>query len=180
MDFDLCFTSVLARATHTAWHCLDAMDRTWLPTVRSWRLNERHYGALHGLKKADVIRQFGAAQVQRWRRSYATRPPPGGPEECDHFRTDERYADVLVPASESMADTVSRLRPFWIHDVRPALNVGGRILVVAHGTSLRALIKLISGMGTGAMTSLEIPNGVPMVTEVDGAGHARPPQPLYD
>lgn len=180
MDFDLCFTSVLARATHSAWHCLDAMDRTWLPTVRSWRLNERHYGALHGLSKADMVEQFGSAQVQRWRRGYATRPPPEGADGTARFSADPRYTGVAVPASESMADTVTRLRPFWTHEIRPALNAGARVLVVAHGTSLRALIKLSSGVSAGEMTSIDVPNGVPMVTEVDRAGYGRRPVPLYD
>lgn len=180
LDFDACYTSVLKRATHTAWHCLDAMERTWLPTVHSWRLNERHYGALHGLSKLEMASQFGDEQVRRWRRSYSTRPPAASAEDCARFGADPRYAGVEVPASESMADTVARLRPFWSQAIRPALNAGARTLVVAHGTSLRALIKILCNVSATEIASLEIPNGVPLVTEVDKGGRAHYPSPLYD
>ena len=180
LGFDVCYTSVLQRATHSAWHCLDAMDRSWLPVVRSWRLNERHYGALHGLSKVAMASQYGDEQVRRWRRSYSTRPPAASAEDCAGFRGDPRYAEAEVPASESLADTVMRLRPFWTQAIRPALHEGARSLVVAHGTSLRALIKILCGVSTAEIASLEIPNGVPLVTEVDRSGKTPYPIALYE
>jgi 2,3-bisphosphoglycerate-dependent phosphoglycerate mutase len=175
-----CYTSVLKRATHTAWECLDAMDRCWLPSERSWRLNERHYGALHGLSKAAVASEFGAEQLRLWRRSYGTRPPASSQAEMEIFGRDPRYASVPIPSSESLSDTVDRVRPFWKHAIRPALASGHRALVVAHGTSLRALIMILCNTRRLQIARLEIPNGVPLVIEFDAEDQAKPPYGLYE
>ncbi|QDL38697.1 2,3-bisphosphoglycerate-dependent phosphoglycerate mutase [Rhodoferax sediminis] len=172
-DFDLCYTSVLRRATHTAWHCLDAMDRTWLPTIRSWRLNERHYGALHGLNKAATANAYGEEQVRLWRRSYDTRPPALSAAGTRSFTADRRYADMHVPASESVEDTVARVLPFLEQFIRPSVSSGTRALVVAHGTSLRAMIKILCGLTPSEIVRTEISNGVPLVVELDKWGKAR-------
>jgi 2,3-bisphosphoglycerate-dependent phosphoglycerate mutase len=179
-DFDCCYTSVLKRATHTAWECLDARDRCWLPTERSWRLNERHYGALHGLRKAAVESEFGAEQLRLWRRSFGTRPPASAPGDRDGFLHDPRYAAISVPSSESLADTVDRVLPFWKQAIRPMLAAGGRALVVAHGTSLRALIRILCNTNASEIAKLEVPNGVPLIVEFDAGGHARPPYCLHE
>jgi 2,3-bisphosphoglycerate-dependent phosphoglycerate mutase len=172
LEFDLCFTSVLRRATHTVWHCLDAMDRTWLPVRTSWRLNERHYGALQGLDKAGTEATFGPQQVRSWRRGYTTRPPAAAPEARRASLADPRYATLDpadVPCSESMHDTVVRLRPLWEEAIAPGILRGERVLVVAHGTSLRALMKLLSDLREEEIEQVEIPNGVPTVYELDGS-----------
>ena len=169
-DFDLCFTSVLKRATRTLWHTLDEMDRTWLPVVHSWRLNERHYGALQGLNKADMAKQFGDAQVLIWRRSYDTPPPALEPADPRSERGDRRYADLGpegTPLTECLKDTVARVVPFWNESMAPAIRAGKRVVVAAHGNSIRALIKHLDGISDSDIVSLNIPNGIPLVYEFD-------------
>jgi 2,3-bisphosphoglycerate-dependent phosphoglycerate mutase len=169
-DFDLCFTSVLKRATHTLWHCLDELDRTWLPVQHSWRLNERHYGALQGLNKAETAREYGDAQVLVWRRSYDTPPPPLAPTDPRCERGDRRYADLTpsqVPLTECLKDTVARVLPFWNEAIAPAIRSGQRVLVAAHGNSIRALVKYLDGISDDDIVGLNIPNGIPLVYELD-------------
>jgi len=169
-DFDLCFTSVLKRATHTLWHCLDELDRTWLPVQHSWRLNERHYGALQGLNKAETAREYGDAQVLVWRRSYDTPPPPLPPTDPRCERGDRRYADLTpsqVPLTECLKDTVARVLPFWNEAIAPAIRSGQRVLVAAHGNSIRALVKYLDGISDDDIVGLNIPNGIPLVYELD-------------
>ena len=169
-DFDLCFTSVLKRATHTLWHCLDELDRTWLPVQHSWRLNERHYGALQGLNKAETAREYGDAQVLVWRRSYDTPPPPLAPTDPRCERGDRRYADLApeqVPLTECLKDTVARVLPFWNEAIAPAIRSGQRVLVAAHGNSIRALVKYLDGISDDDIVGLNIPNGIPLVYELD-------------
>ena len=169
-EFDVAYTSVLKRAVHTLWHCLDEMDRQWLPVVHSWRLNERHYGALQGLNKADMAKQYGDAQVLVWRRSYDTPPPAleGTDPRCE--RGDLRYAKLdpaQVPLTECLKDTVARVLPFWNESMAPAIKAGKRIVVAAHGNSIRALVKYLDGISDEAIVGLNIPNGIPLVYELD-------------
>mgnify|MGYP000384929462 FL=1 len=168
--FDLAYTSVLQRAIHTLWNCLDAMQRPWLPVVHSWRLNERHYGALQGLNKAETAKKYGDAQVLAWRRSYDV-PPPALTEEDERTeKHDERYAKIdpsLVPLTECLKDTVARVLPFWNDSIAPSLKAGKKPLIVAHGNSIRALIKYLDQMSDTDIIELNIPNGVPLVYELD-------------
>ena len=169
-EFDLAYTSVLKRATRTLWHCLDEMDRTWLPVAHSWRLNERHYGALQGLNKADTARKYGDAQVLAWRRSYDTPPPPLEPNDPRSERGDIRYARLKpdqIPLTECLKDTVARVMPFWNESMAPAIRSGKRVVVAAHGNSIRALVKYLDGMSNEAIVELNIPNGIPLVYELD-------------
>jgi 2,3-bisphosphoglycerate-dependent phosphoglycerate mutase len=169
-DFDLCYTSVLKRATRTLWHCLDEMDRTWLPVAHSWRLNERHYGALQGLNKAETARKFGDEQVLVWRRSYDVPPPPLEPGDPRSERGDVRYARLdpsQVPLTECLKDTVARVLPFWNESMAPAIRGGRRVLVAAHGNSIRALVKYLDGISDSDIVGLNIPNGIPLVYELD-------------
>lgn len=169
-DFDLCYTSVLKRATRTLWHVLDEMDRTWLPVEHSWRLNERHYGALQGLNKADMARQFGDEQVLVWRRSYDVPPPPLEPGDPRSERGDVRYAKLepgQVPLTECLKDTVARVLPYWNASMAPAIQSGKRVLVAAHGNSIRALVKYLDGVSDKDIVGLNIPNGIPLVYELD-------------
>ena len=169
-DFDLCYTSVLKRATHTLWHCLDEMDRTWLPVAHSWRLNERHYGALQGLNKAETARKFGDEQVLVWRRSYDVPPPPLDADDPRWERSDTRYKDVpdaQFPRTECLKDTVARVLPFWNESMAPAIKSGRRVLVAAHGNSIRALVKYLDGISDDEIVGLNIPNGIPLVYELD-------------
>ncbi|MDB5957384.1 2,3-diphosphoglycerate-dependent phosphoglycerate mutase [Ramlibacter sp.] len=169
-DFDLCYTSVLKRATRTLWHVLDEMDRTWLPVVHSWRLNERHYGALQGLNKADMAKQFGDEQVLVWRRSYDVPPPALEPTDPRSERGDVRYARLApdqIPLTECLKDTVARVLPFWNESMAPAIRAGRRVVVAAHGNSIRALVKYLDGISDGAIVGLNIPNGIPLVYELD-------------
>lgn len=169
-DFDLAYTSVLKRATRTLWHTLDEMDRTWLPVVHSWRLNERHYGALQGLNKADMAKQYGDAQVLVWRRSYDTPPPALEATDPRSERSDLRYARLKpeeVPLTECLKDTVARVLPFWNESIGPAIKAGKRVVVAAHGNSIRALIKYLDNIGDDDIVSLNIPNGIPLVYELD-------------
>ena len=171
-DFDVAYTSVLKRATRTLWHVLDEMDRTWLPVVNNWRLNERHYGALQGLNKADMARQYGEAQVLAWRRSYDVPPPPLDPADPRCERGDLRYARLKpdqVPLTECLKDTVARVMPFWNEALAPALKSGRRLVVAAHGNSIRALVKYLDGISDQDIVGLNIPNGIPLVYELDDA-----------
>ena len=168
--FDLAYTSVLQRAIHTLWHCLDAMQRPWLPVVQSYRLNERHYGALQGLNKAETAKKYGDAQVLAWRRSYDVPPPALEPKYPRCERAVARYARLKpddIPLTECLKDTVARVLPFWQESIAPALLAGKKPLVVAHGNSIRALIKYLDQMSDEAIIELNIPNGVPLVYELD-------------
>ena len=169
-EFDLAYTSVLKRATRTLWHCLDAMDRTWLPVAHSWRLNERHYGALQGLNKAETAKQYGDAQVLVWRRSYDTPPPALDVGDARSERGDLRYAKLKteqVPLTECLKDTVERVLPFWNESMAPAIRAGKRIIVAAHGNSIRALIKYLDDISDDDIVGVNVPNGIPLVYELD-------------
>ncbi|MFO6420806.1 2,3-diphosphoglycerate-dependent phosphoglycerate mutase [Hylemonella sp. W303a] len=169
-DFDVAYTSVLKRAIHTLWHVLDGMDRAWLPVVKHWRLNERHYGALQGLNKADMTRQYGEAQVLVWRRSYDTPPPALDATDPRSERGDRRYAQLPpadVPLTECLKDTVARVIPFWNDSMAPAIKAGKRLVVAAHGNSIRALLKHLDGISDTDIVGLNIPNGIPLVYELD-------------
>jgi 2,3-bisphosphoglycerate-dependent phosphoglycerate mutase len=173
-EFDVAHTSVLKRAIHTLWHCLDEMDRQWLPTVKSWRLNERHYGALQGLNKADMAKQYGDEQVLIWRRSYDTPPPALKPTDPRGERADPRYARLKpaeMPLTECLKDTVARVLPFWDDAMAPAIRAGKRLLVSAHGNSIRALVKYLDGISERDIVGLNIPNGIPLVYELDADLH---------
>ncbi len=171
-DFDIGYTSVLQRAIWTLWHTLDQMGRTWLPVVKDWRLNERHYGALQGLNKADMARQYGDEQVLIWRRSYDTPPPPLQADDPRSERGDRRYAHLepaQVPLTECLKDTVARVLPCWNDTLAPALRANQRVLVAAHGNSMRALVKYLDGISDADIVGLNIPNGIPLVYELDAA-----------
>ena len=171
-DFDVAYTSMLKRATRTLWHVLDEMDRTWLPVVHSWRLNERHYGALQGLNKSDMARQYGESQVLAWRRSYDTPPPALDAADARCERSDARYARLKpnqVPLSECLKDTVDRVMPFWNEALAPALKSGRRLVLAAHGNSIRALVKYLDCISEQDIVGLNIPNGIPLVYELDAA-----------
>lgn len=171
-DFDLAYTSVLKRATRTLWHVLDEMDRTWLPVVNTWRLNERHYGALQGLNKAEVAQQYGEDQVLIWRRSYDTPPPALSPSDPRSEHGDPRYAKLSadqMPLTECLKDTVARVIPFWTEAIAPALLRGKRVVISAHGNSIRALMKYLDNISDEDIVSLNIPNGIPLVYELDDA-----------
>ena len=168
--FDLAFTSVLKRAIRTLWIALDQMDLMWLPVERSWRLNERHYGALQGLDKAETVARHGAEQVKVWRRSYDIPPPPLSRDDPQHARFDRRYAGVPaveLPDSESLKDTLARVMPFWNARIAPELAAGRNVLVTAHGNSLRALVKMLDRMSDETIVELNIPTGVPLVYDLD-------------
>ncbi|MCU7373406.1 2,3-diphosphoglycerate-dependent phosphoglycerate mutase [Paucibacter sp. O1-1] len=170
LDFDVAYTSVLKRAVWTLWHCLDQMDRTWLPVVHEWRLNERHYGALQGLNKADMAKQYGDEQVLIWRRSYDTPPPALEASDPRSERSDIRYAklkDGDVPLTECLKDTVARVMPFWNESVAPAILSGKRLVIAAHGNSIRALVKYLDNIGDNEIVGVNIPNGIPLVYELD-------------
>jgi 2,3-bisphosphoglycerate-dependent phosphoglycerate mutase len=169
-DFDIAYTSVLKRATRTLWHVLDEMERTWVPVVNSWRLNERHYGALQGLNKADVAKKYGDAQVLVWRRSYDTPPPALEANDPRCERGDVRYARLQpeqIPLTECLKDTVERVLPFWSEALAPALQKGKRLVVAAHGNSIRALVKYLDKVSDNDIVGLNIPNGIPLVYELD-------------
>jgi 2,3-bisphosphoglycerate-dependent phosphoglycerate mutase len=171
-EFDIAYTSVLKRAIWTLWHALDRMDRTWLPVVNDWRLNERHYGALQGLNKADMARQYGDEQVLIWRRSYDTPPPALRADDPRCERSDPRYAALAthqVPLTECLKDTVARVLPCWNDTLAPALRAGRRVLVAAHGNSMRALVKYLDGISDADIVGLNIPNGIPLVYELDAS-----------
>ncbi len=167
---DLVFTSVLKRAIRTEWLILEALDLLWLPVVRDWRLNERHYGALQGLNKAQTAAQYGAAQVKVWRRSYDTPPPPLAPDDPRHPRFDRRYAQVSaaeLPVTESLKDTLARVLPCWEQCIAPPLRANRNVMIVAHGNSLRALVKMLDRLSESAIVELNIPTGIPLLYELD-------------
>ena len=169
-EFDVAFTSVLKRAIHTLWYALDEMDRTWLPVQNSWRLNERHYGALQGLNKGETAKQYGDAQVLVWRRSYETPPPALEATDPRCERGDPRYAGMNpqdVPLTECLKDTVARVLPYWNDTLAPAIRSGQRVVVAAHGNSIRALVKYLDNISDHDIVELNIPNGIPLVYELD-------------
>lgn len=178
-DFDVAFTSVLKRAIRTLHLALEEMDRLWLPVEKDWRLNERHYGALQGLNKAETAKKFGDDQVLVWRRSYDTPPPPLERGDSRDASADRRYASLAgqVPLTECLKDTVARVIPCWQERIAPRLARGERVLVAAHGNSLRAFVKFLDGTSDGDIVSLNIPTGVPLVYELDG--QLRPQRHFY-
>ncbi len=170
--FDVCYTSVLKRAIKTLWIALEEMDLMYLPVHTHWRLNERHYGALQGLNKAEMAARHSPEQVFLWRRSYDVRPPALDPDDARHPKHDPRYAEVdpaLLPLTESLKDTVARVLPYWTEVVAPEIRRGARVLISAHGNSLRALVKYLDAIPDAEIPKLEIPTGVPLVYELDEA-----------
>ena len=168
--FDVAYTSLLKRAIRTLWIVLDEMDLMWIPVHRSWRLNERHYGALQGLNKAETAAKHGEVQVKVWRRSYDVPPPALEPLDPRFPGRDRRYADLSereVPRTESLKDTVARFLPYWQETIAPVVRAGQRVLVAAHGNSLRALVKHLDGISDDDIVGLNIPTGVPLVYELD-------------
>jgi 2,3-bisphosphoglycerate-dependent phosphoglycerate mutase len=168
--FDFAYTSVLRRAIRTLWLALDEMDRMWLPVEKSWRLNERHYGALQGLDKAQTVQKHGEAQVKIWRRSYDIPPPPLEAADPRHPKHDPRYADLdprLLPAAESLKDTLERVLPLWNEEIASKLRAGRNVLIAAHGNSIRALVKMLDDMAESEIVELNIPTGVPLLYELD-------------
>src|SRR5262245_733793 len=168
--FDKAYTSVLKRAVKTLWLALEAMDQMWLPIEHSWRLNERHYGALQGLNKAETSEKFGEQQVLQWRRSYDIPPPPLTPDDPRNVASDIRYRDLKpneIPLSECLHDTIQRFMPLWNQTIAPAVARDEKILIVAHGNSLRALVKYLDGLSNEAIIDVNIPTGVPLVYELD-------------
>lgn len=169
-DVDVAFTSVLKRAIRTLWIMLEEMDRVWIPVYRDWRLNERHYGALQGLNKAETTAKYGEEQVHIWRRSYATPPPALDRDDERHPSHDERYAGIYaLPATESLATTLERVLPCWNERIAPELKDGRNVLIAAHGNSLRALVKMLDGISEEEITEFNIPTGVPIAYELDDA-----------
>ncbi len=169
-EFDLAYTSVLKRAIRTLWIALDELDQMWIPVVNSWRLNERHYGALQGLNKAETAAEYGEEQVRLWRRSYDVPPPALEVDDPRFPGTDERYrglTDAELPRSESLKDTVARFLPYWHETIAPSLRSGERVLIAAHGNSLRALVKYLDGISDDEIVGLNIPTGIPLVYELD-------------
>jgi 2,3-bisphosphoglycerate-dependent phosphoglycerate mutase len=170
LTVDIAFTSVLKRAIRTLWLILDEMDRMWIPIETSWRLNERHYGALQGLNKAQTVEKHGEAQVKVWRRSYDIPPPPLELTDARHPKFDTRYAGVDVaelPAAESLKDTLQRVLPYWHSRIAPELRAGRNVMVAAHGNSLRAMVKMLDNVPEKDITELNIPTGVPLLYELD-------------
>ncbi len=168
--FDLAFSSLLKRAIRTLWIVQDGMDLLWLPVKRSWRLNERHYGALQGLNKAETAARHGEAQVKIWRRSYDTPPPPLTVDDPQYPGRDRRYAGLApadLPLTECLKDTVERFLPYWHETIAPAIRNGNRVVIVAHGNSLRALVKYLDGISDDDIVELNIPTGMPLVYELD-------------
>ena len=168
--FDVAFTSVLKRAIKTLWIVLEEMDLMWIPIHNSWRLNERHYGALQGLNKAETAAKHGLEQTQLWRRSYDVPPPPLPPDDPRHPRYDPRYRSLRpeeLPATESLKDTVQRFLPYWHERIAPALHADQRVIIAAHGNSLRALVKYLDRISDAEIVGLNIPTGIPLVYELD-------------
>jgi 2,3-bisphosphoglycerate-dependent phosphoglycerate mutase len=167
--FDIAFTSVLKRAIRTLWIALDELDELWIPVEKSWRLNERHYGALQGLNKAETAAEYGDAQVKIWRRSYSIPPPPLALDDERHPGRDVRYASLDpadLPLTESLKDTVARFLPYWHGTIAPAVQSGQRVLIAAHGNSLRALVKYLDDVPEAEIVELNIPTGIPLVYEL--------------
>ena len=166
LEFDVAYTSVLKRSIRTLWIALDEMDLMWIPVCRSWRLNERHYGALQGLNKAETAAQHGEAQVKIWRRSYESPPPPVTREDPRHPSRDRRYNDLKpdeLPLAESLKDTVARFLPYWHETIAPDIRAGRKVLIAAHGNSLRALVKHLNNVSDQEIVDLNIPTGIPLV-----------------
>ena len=170
LDFDVCYTSFLKRAIHTLNLALEEMDREWLPVVKAWQLNERHYGALQGLNKADTAAKYGEEQVKVWRRSYATPPPELSPEDERNPANQEMFRTVpkeCLPLTESLKETVARAVPYFDEEIKPRMLAGERVLIAAHGNSLRALVKVFDGVSEDEIVGVNIPTGVPLVYEFD-------------
>ncbi|WP_353438679.1 2,3-diphosphoglycerate-dependent phosphoglycerate mutase [Polynucleobacter sp. UK-FUSCHL-C3] len=179
-EFDIAYTSVLKRAIRTLWHIQDSMDLMWVPVVHSWRLNERHYGGLTGLNKAETAAQFGDEQVHIWRRSYEIPPPPLNQEQRAEIAKDPRYFKLNeqdIPQGECLKDTVQRVLPLWNESIAPALKIGKRVILVAHGNSIRALIKHLDQVSDEAIMGINIPNGSPLIYELDD--ELKPQQHFY-
>lgn len=167
-DFDIAYTSVLKRAIRTLWHIQDQMDLMWIPVIRDWRLNERHYGSLQGLNKAETAAKYGDDQVHVWRRSYDVPPPELDADDERHPEHDPRYAGLEgLPASESLATTLDRVLPCWNDVIAPELRAGKNVLIAAHGNSLRALVKMLDGVSSEEITGFNIPTGIPLAYELD-------------
>lgn len=167
-EFDIAYTSVLKRAIRTLWLMLDELDEMWIPVVRDWRLNERHYGALQGLNKAETAARYGDEQVHIWRRSYSTPPPPLEPDDERHPSQDKRYAGIPdLPSTESLATTLERVRPCWTDVIAPQLRAGKNVLIAAHGNSMRALVKMLDEMADDDIVGFNIPTGIPMEYKLD-------------
>jgi len=168
--FDVAFTSVLKRAIRTLWTALDELDLLWIPVTKDWRLNERHYGALQGLNKAETAAKHGDAQIKIWRRSYDIPPPPLTPDDERYPARDPRYANLdpkLLPLTESLKDTVARFLPYWHESIAPAIQSGRRVIIAAHGNSLRALVKYLDNVSEKDIVELNIPTGIPLVYELN-------------
>ncbi|KYC45352.1 MAG: phosphoglyceromutase [Candidatus Methanofastidiosum methylothiophilum] len=168
--FDIAFTSVLKRAIRTLWLTLDEMDLMWIPVINSWRLNERHYGALQGLNKSEMAKKYGETQVLVWRRSYDIRPPALEKNDKRYPGFDPRYKDLpkdQIPQTECLKDTVERFLPYWHETIAPTIKSGKKVLIVAHGNSLRALVKYLDNVSEAEIVSLNIPTGIPLVYELD-------------
>jgi 2,3-bisphosphoglycerate-dependent phosphoglycerate mutase len=171
LDFDIAFSSVLKRALRTCWITLDALDRLWIPVEKSWRLNERHYGALQGLNKAETAARYGDQQVLVWRRSYDIPPPPLTSDDPRYPGNDPRYASLAPedrPLTEALKHTVERFLPYWHESIAPTIRGGQRVLIAAHGNSLRALVKYLDNISDDAIVNLNIPTGIPLVYQLDG------------
>ena len=169
-EFDVAYTSVLTRAVRTLWLALEKMNMVWIPIINSWRLNERHYGALQGLNKAETAKKYGDEQVLIWRRSYNTQPPALTPEDERYPGYDRRYSGLSsteLPLTECLKDTVARFLPYWFDEIVPAVKAGKRVLIVAHGNSLRALIKYLDNVSDDEIVGLNIPTGIPLVYELN-------------
>jgi 2,3-bisphosphoglycerate-dependent phosphoglycerate mutase len=168
IQFDIAYTSLLKRAIRTLWLTLDEMDQMWIPVTRAWELNERSYGALQGLNKAETTAQHGADQVLIWRRSYDIPPPALEESDERHPKHDPRYAGIAnLPATESLKTTLERVQPYWEQQIVPRLKAGDNVLITAHGNSLRALVKMLDGLSDDAITRLNIPTGIPLLYELD-------------
>ncbi|MGI9329918.1 MAG: 2,3-diphosphoglycerate-dependent phosphoglycerate mutase [Gammaproteobacteria bacterium] len=168
IHFDLAYTSVLKRAIRTLWLILDEMDQMWIPVVRAWELNERHYGALQGLNKAQTTEKHGAEQVHIWRRSYDIPPPALALDDERHPSHDSRYAGIAdLPGTESLKETLERVEPYWNAQIAPQLRAGKNVLIAAHGNSLRALVKMLDGISDEEITGLNIPTGIPLIYKLD-------------
>ena len=180
---DLVYTSVLKRAIRTQWLILEELDLLWLPVERDWRLNERHYGSLQGLNKQQTVEKYGEAQVKIWRRSYDTPPPPLADDDPRHPSRDRRYALVPrseLPGTESLKDTLARVLPYWEGRIAPQLRAGRNVMIVAHGNSLRALVKMLDVLSESAVVELNIPTGIPLLYELDAAMRPRASRYLGD
>jgi len=183
LSFDVCYTSLLGRAIKTLWLALEEMDAMWLPVVKHWRLNERHYGALQGKNKMEAVQEFGEDQVKVWRRSYATPPPPVELSSPEYPKGDPRYADLSdadLPRSESLKDVLARVMPYWNDTILPDLKAGKRVLIAAHGNSLRALIKHLENVGDAEIAGMDVPTAIPRAYVLDAAFRAKEARYLGD